>query len=272
MDEMDWLGTTDGQENGDSWEHPLDRLGVSSPAPEEDLSWLNQPVRTVRTTPSADQTDVTGHLAPNGVESGQLISTAQRSPAWHEARRGKITASIAAACLGLHPYCSRAKAYRLITGKDVQEENEHMRRGTDGEAHALRLYAARRGVQVDPVGFVPHPQLQWLGASPDGLVGPMGLVEVKRPVKLPETVPPHHLIQMAVQMACTGRWWADYFALDNAGHWFERRVVRDPMSEYLMLMELWRFFTEFVEKGIEPPRKMRLTDQPMFEVKPHAPT
>ena len=66
-------------------------------------------------------------------------------------------------------------------------------------------------------GFVLHPSIPDFGASPDGLVGDDGLVEIKCPATathietlLTETVPGKYITQMQAQMACTGRAWCDF--------------------------------------------------------------
>ena len=247
----------------------------------ENFDWLNS------TTPASDAGGTPGklasvtHLVPNGVESGQNLRCnnlagevampsippggafiRQHTPEWFAARKGKITASIAAACLGLNPYESAAKAWRIIKGTEPDHDNYHMRRGRDKEAAARRLYEARHGVQVAEAGFVVHPQLPWLGASPDGLVGPMGVLELKCPKALPEDVPVYHTVQCVIQMACTGRWFTDYLAYVGPGQIFERRIIRDLPMEACLLMKLAWFWQEYVVKGVQPPKKFKLSNVP----------
>jgi hypothetical protein len=59
------------------------------------------------------------------------------------------------------------------------------------------------------------------GASPDGLVGDDGLIEIKCPntathieTLLSEAVPYKYVTQMQVQMLCTGRAWCDFVSFD----------------------------------------------------------
>lgn len=92
-----------------------------------------------------------------------------------------------------------------------------MQRGTDLEPEARDLYVKETGNQVEETGFWQHPELDFVGASPDGLVGDDGLLEIKCPML--EThigyiedyiVPEDYRPQMALQMACTGRKWCDF--------------------------------------------------------------
>lgn len=184
----------------------------------------------------------------------------QGTPEWFELRKHRITASIAATCLGLNPFDGRAKAWRIIKGTEPSAMNDHIYRGLVNEEPARRLYEARHGVQVAEAGFVVHPTLPWLGASPDGLVGGEGLLEIKCPQKLPESMPVYHRIQCQVQLACTGRQWCDYFAYCGPGRIFEARVVRDLVAEYDLLMGLWRFWNTYVVPDKEPPRTFHVKD------------
>ena len=51
----------------------------------------------------------------------------QRTPGWHEARRGKLTASNLAALLGQVSYTSRKQAYLRALGKDPFSGNQATR-------------------------------------------------------------------------------------------------------------------------------------------------
>lgn len=182
-----------------------------------------------------------------------LVHEDQRSAAWHAARSGKITASLAAACLGLDPHKSRAAAWRAIKG-EKQGENRHMRWGTEFEPVARREYETLSGNLVDETGFWVHPEYDWLGASPDGLIDADGLLEIKCPGKLPTAIPLHHRIQMLIQLACTGRKWCDYFVFTHDGY-FTRRVF--PVGIPGLIRRLDAFRREFVLADVEPPRKRR---------------
>lgn len=127
---------------------------------------------------------------------------------------------------------------------------------------ARRFYEEHFSLKTDSVGFVQHPDLPWLGASPDALVGPQGCLEIKCPVTLPGEIPAHHEIQCMIQLACTRSTFCDYLAW-VPGDFFLFRVWRDLVKEYVLLMELWKFYTQFVQADTEPPRyKRRPTSLP----------
>src|SRR5699024_6818972 len=116
--------------------------------------------------------------------------------------------------------------------------NTAMQWGIDTEPQARLAYEFHRNLDVVETGFVLHPSIADTGASPDGLVGTDGLVEIKCP--LPAThmetldrraVPSKYLTQMYWQMACTGREWCDFVSFDPRfpAHmqFFVERVKRD---------------------------------------------
>lgn len=154
----------------------------------------------------------------------------QGTTEWFEARLGKVTASrvvdvVAQTKSGYS--ASRANymaqlVVERITGK-VEESysNAAMAWGTEHEPMARAEYEIQRGVMVNEVGFVPHPRIGNSGASPDGLVGDKGLIEIKCPntathieTLLTRKIPEKYLCQMYWQMACTGREWCDFVSYD----------------------------------------------------------
>jgi putative phage-type endonuclease len=179
----------------------------------------------------------------------------QGSNDWFQIRMGKVTASrvadvIAKTKTGYSAtrdnYMAQLVVERLTQTKAESYTNAAMQWGTDQEPFARAAYEAAQGVMVEEVGFVPHPTIEWAGASPDGLVGDDGLVEIKCPntatmieTLLSQKVPGKYFIQMQFQLACTGRKWCDYVAFDPRmpakAQMFVRRVDRD--DEYIAHLE-----------------------------------
>lgn len=156
----------------------------------------------------------------------------QRSPEWFEARRGKVTASrigdilktirSGAWAASRRNYAAQLVAERL-TGK-VQESfygHESMDWGKDQEPAAREAYIKKTGASVAEIGFVDHPTLPDAGASPDGLVGDEGLLEIKclipanhQEMLLTGEVKESYRLQMLWQVACTKRKWCDFVSYD----------------------------------------------------------
>lgn len=159
-----------------------------------------------------------------------MHSMDQRSAEWFEARLGKATASKIADVLAKTksgPSASRANyAAQLIcerlTGTPTETySNAAMQWGTDNEAEARDAYRIFRLCEVAEIGFVDHPTIPMAGASPDGLVGDDGLVEIKCPntathieTLRTKAVPGKYATQMLWQMACTNRNWCDFASYD----------------------------------------------------------
>jgi putative phage-type endonuclease len=154
----------------------------------------------------------------------------QRSEEWFAARCGKVTASRVADIIAKtktgysasrENYLAQLVCERMTQKPAESYSNTAMQWGTDQEPFARAAYEAAKDVLVQEVGFVVHPNIENAGASPDGLVGEFGLVEIKCPntathiqTLLDQKVPDKYNIQMQWQMACTGRQWCDFASFD----------------------------------------------------------
>lgn len=192
----------------------------------------------------------------------------QRSEEWFAIRIGKVTASrvsdvIAKTQSGYAAsranYMAQLVCERLTGQKSEGFTNAALQHGIDTEPLARAAYEALKDVLVDEVGFVPHPSIQMAGASPDGLVGDDGLLEIKCPntathidTLLSETVPTKYYTQMQFQMACTGREWCDFVSFDNRLpqelQLFVKRVPRDDVFIKQAEAEIVKFIAELDDK------------------------
>ena len=152
----------------------------------------------------------------------------QRSEDWYSERCGKVTAS---RVKDLNAKPSKGKALNALgltilaerlTG--VQKEtptNFAMQWGIDNEPHAIAAYENETGFFVNGTGLIDHPFIEMFGASPDGLVGENGQIEVKCPdttthlnTLLTKEVPGEYIPQITSQLACTRREWCDFVSYD----------------------------------------------------------
>lgn len=161
---------------------------------------------------------------------GSSANVPQLSDEWFAARLGKVTASRIADVVATTRSgwgASRANyAAELIverlTGAPVERfQNAAMKHGVDTEPLARDAYEFYSGATVAAVGFVDHPTIAMTGASPDGLVGADGLLEIKCPQTathieslLGGPLAERYLLQVQWQMACTGRQWCDFVSFD----------------------------------------------------------
>lgn len=163
------------------------------------------------------------------------------------------------AALGLSPYCSRQKLWRLLTGREQPDaENDAMRRGTECEPLAISWYENETGEIVTPVGFVPHPVFDWCGVSPDGYVGG-GRIEVKCPVNgCHDRIPDHYRPQVLGVMHITGGEWIDYISWHPQGVFLQRVMATDTKDEWKQQESaLENFWNDYVLADKEPPRMKR---------------
>ena len=192
----------------------------------------------------------------------------QGSEEWFTIRIGKVTASrvadvIAKTKTGYSAtrdnYMAQLICERLTGLKGESFTNAAMQHGTDTEPLARAAYEAYADVLVDEVGFVPHPTIEMAGASPDGLVGDDGLLEIKCPntathieTLISKVVPGKYNTQMQFQMACTGRQWCDFVSFDNRlpemFQLFVTRVQRDEVFIRLIEAEIVQFIAELDDK------------------------
>lgn len=156
----------------------------------------------------------------------------QRTPEWLHQRAGCLTASRAAAVLKRSARTGQPlQAYYDLKDTLIAERiigdtigigtTAAMQWGIDHEDEARAMYEANTGELVDLAGFIPHPSIPWFGASPDGLVGDNGLLEIKCPNTTTHlkriaagVVPDEYKPQMLVQLLCTGREWCDFVDYD----------------------------------------------------------
>jgi len=192
----------------------------------------------------------------------------QRTEEWFAVRMGKVTASRVADVIAKTKtgYSTSRENYlaqlvcEVLTGKPAESySNAAMQWGVDQEPLARAAYESYQNVLVDEIGFVVHPTIWASGASPDGLVGELGMVEIKCPntathidTLLTQTVPGKYNTQMQWQMACAGRHWCDFVSFDPRMptdlQLFVKRVDYDPAYVAMLEKEVMSFLNDLDSK------------------------
>jgi putative phage-type endonuclease len=191
----------------------------------------------------------------------------QRSDEWFAARAGKVTASKIADMLAKTKtgwgasrknYAAQLVAERLTGTVEPSFCSPAMQWGIDTEAAAREAYCQHMLCSVVEIGFVDHPKIEMAGASPDGLIGDDGLVEIKCPgtathieTLLGGSVPDKYRLQTLFQMACTGRAYCDFVSYDprlpETMRLFVQRIPRDDGAIAEIERETVKFLTEVEE-------------------------
>jgi putative phage-type endonuclease len=193
----------------------------------------------------------------------------QGTEAWFADRLGKVTASRLADVLAKTKtgysasrtnYMTQLVLERITKTKAESYSNAAMQWGVEQEPFARAAYEAHTGQMVEEVGFMPHPEIDDAGASPDGLVGDDGMVEIKCPssstaleVWLTHSqggnpVDAKYFAQMQWQMRCADRSWCDYVVFDPRmpakAQLFISRVERDADWLKAAEEEVLKFLSE----------------------------
>lgn len=188
----------------------------------------------------------------------------QGTPEWFAARLGKVTASRVADIIASTKsgYSTSRKNYmteliceRLTGLKTEGYTNAAMQRGTELEPIARSVYEMKYGVIVQEVGLVDHPTIPMCAASPDGLTGDVGLIEIKcpNPATHIETLISgefnnRYYTQMQWQLACTQRSWCDFVSfcpeLTDDLQLFVKQIPRDDGYIGYLEEEVVKFLKE----------------------------
>ena len=162
----------------------------------------------------------------------------QRTEDWYNIRKGKMTASNAETIIangkGLETYIYNLMAEYYSSAEKENYINADMQRGIDLEPEARLEFEFYTDLDVQEVGFIEYNE--FIGVSPDGLIGDDGLIEIKCPndsiyfkLLLSNNIKPEYIAQMQMQLYVTDRQYC-YFVSYNPN--FEKslyikKITRD---------------------------------------------
>ena len=174
----------------------------------------------------------------------------QRTEDWYNIRKGKMTASNAEIIIangkGLETYIYNLMAEYYSSAEKENYINADMQRGIDLEPEAKIEFQFYTGLDIKEVGCVELNE--YILASPDGLIGDDGLIEIKCPndsiyfkLLLSNNIKPEYIAQMQMQMYVTERQYC-YFVSYNPN--FEK-------SLYIKKINRDEEMIEKLKKGLE---------------------
>jgi len=188
----------------------------------------------------------------------KILEMEQRSPEWFKARCGIPSASSFDKIITTTgKQSTQRKKYMLQLAGEVlsgsQEEsyqNAAMLRGIELESEARSFYELTTGQSVKEVGCCIEDNNLYL-ASPDGLVGEDGLIEIKCPIMsthvgylLENELPSEYFQQVQGQLLVTGRKWVDFISYYPGIKPLLIRVKRDAGFISELISELRLFCKE----------------------------
>lgn len=156
-----------------------------------------------------------------------ILTDAQGTPEWMAARLGKPTASNFDKIVTMdgkpskqrQKYMYQLAAERLTGIREESYQSAAMQRGVEMEEEAKSIYEILTDNTVEPVGLCHKDERMLYGASPDGLIGKDGALEIKCPSSavhvsylLNGELPSEYFHQVQGQLFITGRKWADFFS------------------------------------------------------------
>lgn len=164
----------------------------------------------------------------------------QNSEEWKNLRQGKFTASSFADLFATKTTAQYKKAirkvvYERLTGESPETfKSDYMDRGHEMEVFAKEAYELYSFNTIHDGGFFELNE--WVGASPDGLIGDDGMIEIKSPAYntfidyiLSRKVPNEYTYQIQGQLYVTGRKWNDFVAFHPKLPLIVIRILPDPI-------------------------------------------
>ena len=197
----------------------------------------------------------------------------QGTPEWHEARKNRVTASIAGAILGLSPFMTRADAMRMMVRESLGAPSEFpdpvpppVAWGNAMEAGAIAEFEMDAGLTTTEAPFIPHEE--WLGCSPDRLIYEDYGLEQKCPWSIrkdPEPIfktlaeQPHYAAQVQVCLYVTKRrmWYFNQWTPHGSKC---ETVLRDEGWMLDNIPRLKQFWAEFQDELVNNPEE-HVTDK-----------
>jgi len=196
----------------------------------------------------------------------------QGTPEWFAQRCGKATASrisdiVAKTKTGYSTsranYMAQLVVERMTQSVAESYSNAAMECGVENEPFARAAYEAKTGNMVDQVGAIDHPTIPMSAASPDGLIGEDGCLEIKCPntathidTVLGEEPVKKYYDQMQWQMACSGRKWCDFVSFDPRMPSHLQLLVKRIERNDLYIAELEKEVVQFLQEVDDKVKKL----------------
>ena len=189
------------------------------------------------------------------------INVEQGSIEWKKAKLGYVSASSIADVMAKgkgitrHKYMVILVAERLTGEVSESYSNDAMLHGVETEPLAKIAFENANQTLIEKTGFWKHPEIEWLGVSPDGLISTDAVIECKCPNTtthidyiFEDRCPVEYYKQIQCQLWVTGRAKAYFVSYDNRlperNQLFVKEVARDEELIKEMETEVLLFLKE----------------------------
>jgi putative phage-type endonuclease len=189
------------------------------------------------------------------------INVEQGSIEWKKAKLGFVSASSIADVMAKgkgitrHKYMVKLVAERLTGEVSESYSNDAMLHGVETEPLAKIAFENATQTLIEKTGFWKHPEIEWLGVSPDGLISTDAVIECKCPNTtthidyiFEDRCPVEYYKQIQCQLWVTGRSKAYFVSFDNRlpekNQLFIKEVLRDEELIKEMETEVLLFLKE----------------------------
>lgn len=195
----------------------------------------------------------------------------QRTESWYKARELIITASEAASVLfknndtmrnyinfygiedyeinplkGCNPYMSLTEFYRKKCGEIPFTGNIATRHGQKYEDVAVGIYSRLFKKDIIEFGLIRHPELDWLGASPDGITNDGIMLEIKCPFRRQITgiAPFYYWVQVQLQLEVCNLEYCDFLEciFDKNFEWITEKEFLDTPEMGIQVDDMFNKF------------------------------
>lgn len=206
-----------------------------------------------------------------------MIQTEQRTEEWYNIRHNMITASDVATALGVNKYQSINSLIKkkITLETKISGGSFATNHGNKYEDEARFLFADRFKLETWEIGLFQHPNISWLGGSPDGIASDGYLIEIKCPVtrEIIHEIPSHYYPQVQICMEILDRP-ACYFIQYKPSSYFQNGILdvqiiyrnKDWFKENLITLELfWNKVLFMRENGFSKFDPKKIIDLSMLE-------
>jgi len=206
-----------------------------------------------------------------------LKQPVQKSKEWYDMRNNMITASNCASAIGKSKYnpIKEILLDKLGEGKKYQE-NKNVYHGKLYEKIAVMIYENIYNTKIGDFGLIPHKNIPYIGASPDGISMTLTLdgklnkllgrmIEIKCPTSrkilnygtlVGDICPEHYWIQVQVQLECCNLNECDFWQCNFTEFIDEEEYINDDNNIYYSENQLYT--QDIKTKILNEPEKIQI--------------